>query len=265
MTLRVLTFVLVLACGLVGTALLAQSLPTQIVGAQFEAVSIKPNRTGGGGFNTAPDGSMRFTNMPVAALIRGAAPVPVEDVIGLPDWAKTEGYDVVAKTAPGAIRTPERQREMMRNMFIERFKLVAHVEEVERPGFALVVARSDGRLGPQLTKTTLDCAGADEKLCQGDQLRFRAGSMEAHGLRMDIFAGSIRGQAGGPVTNRTGLDGWYDIRLTYSPTRLDPDAPPDDGPQFVTALQEQLGLKLVPEKTKVRILVVDHLERPSPD
>jgi bla regulator protein BlaR1 len=45
----------------------------------------------------------------------------------------------------------------------------------------------------------------------------------------------------------------------------DPSAPTDDAPQFVTALQEQLGLKLVPEKSMVKILVSDHIERPTPN
>ena len=69
------------------------------------------------------------------------------------------------------------------------------------------------------------------------------------------------------MTNRTGLDGFYDLTLHYSVRNLnaDPTAPPDDAPSIFTAVQEQLGLKLVPEKTKVKIFVIDHIERPTPN
>ena len=67
------------------------------------------------------------------------------------------------------------------------------------------------------------------------------------------------------MSNRTGLDGMYDLTLRFAPPRLNPDpsAPVDDAPQFVTALQEQLGLKLVPEKAMVKVFVIDHIEHPS--
>ena len=96
------------------------------------------------------------------------------------------------------------------------------------------------------------------------------GTIESGGIQLDQLVRSLGGLAGGLVNNRTGLDGYYSVSLHYALPSLnaDPSAPPppgDDAPQFVTALQEQLGLKLVPEKTKVKILVVDHIERPTPD
>jgi len=68
------------------------------------------------------------------------------------------------------------------------------------------------------------------------------------------------------VNNRTGLEGWYAVSLRFAPPRLAVDpSTTDDAPQFVTALQEQLGLKLQPEKTQVAVFVVDHIERPTPN
>src|ERR1043165_7025651 len=84
-----------------------------------------------------------------------ASPVQVREVAGLPDWAERDAYDIVAKPPAGATRA--QRAEMMRNMFIERMKLVGHVEQRERPTLALVVARQDGRLGPGLKPSTLDC------------------------------------------------------------------------------------------------------------
>jgi uncharacterized protein (TIGR03435 family) len=72
--------------------------------------------------------------------------------------------------------------------------------------------------------------------------------------------------AGGPVINRTGLQGFYAIKLTYTPPSLSPQprpASPDDPPDVFTALQEQLGLKLQREKVTVNVFVIDHIERPT--
>jgi uncharacterized protein (TIGR03435 family) len=79
---------------------------------------------------------------------------------------------------------------------------------------------------------------------------------------------SLGGFAGDLVNDRTGLEGFYALELTFSRPGLTganeaaaPDAP--DAPEFFTAVQEQLGLKLVREKTMVPVLVIDSIERPS--
>jgi uncharacterized protein (TIGR03435 family) len=240
--------------------------PPAPVGAQFDVVSIKLTASGtmGGGGRSLPDGTQILTNRAVATFAAAAAPEPVFEVVGLPDWARTERYDIIAKPAPDAHPTREQRAEMMRNMMIERFKIAGHIEERERDGYALVVARKDGRLGPQLKKSLLDCAGADGRQCGG---RMGPGVIEHTGARLDGFARSLVGLAGGPVTDRTGLDGFYDLTLHFAmrPLNADPAAPSDDAPSIFTALTEQLGLKLVPEKTKVKIFVVDHIERPTPN
>ena len=91
---------------------------------------------------------------PLRCLLAGAAREPVFEVVGLPDWTKTEHYDIQAKPLPDSHPTREQRAEMMRNLFFDRMKLVAHIEERKRDGFALVVARSDGKLGPQLKKSS---------------------------------------------------------------------------------------------------------------
>jgi uncharacterized protein (TIGR03435 family) len=102
-----------------------------------------------------PDGTQRMTNMPIRNFILAAAPVPTREVIGLPDWATTERYDVELKPPPGS--TSAQRREMMRAMFADRMKLVAHIEQQERDVYSLVLARADGKLGPELKRSSLDC------------------------------------------------------------------------------------------------------------
>lgn len=253
--------------------------PAEPSGAQFAVASIKPSPRDavGGGMRSLPDGTMIMTNHPISSIIRSASPIPVREVEGLPEWADRESYDVTVKPPPGS--TPAQRAEMMRNMFAERMRLKAHVEERERDVFALVVARSDGRLGPQLKPSSLDCGPrppgspppppptfveADAQgRCGG---LYGRGAIVSGGLQLDSFVLSISGQAGRQVVNRTGLQGFYALTLRYA-TRSPAGAgapPPDDNlPDFVTALQEQLGLKLQPEKMRVPIFVIDHIERPT--
>jgi uncharacterized protein (TIGR03435 family) len=247
--------------------------------AQFDVVSIKPNTSGpgtGGGMRTLPDGSFIMSNQPIRSIILSASPVPVREAAGLPDWVNTERYDITAKAPAGSTR--QQQPEMMRNMMIDRMKLVGHVEEQERTTFALIVARQGGRLGPQLTRSTLDCApraapdGSPPTPPSRQDAQNRCGmsmsrgAIVSGGITMDTLARSISGFAGGIVNNRTGLDGWYAVNLHFAPPGLTVDpSSTDNAPQFVTALEEQLGLKLEPEKSRVPIFVVDHIERPTPN
>jgi uncharacterized protein (TIGR03435 family) len=262
-----------LTTALIGLALGGQFAAQEL--GQFEVVSIKRHVTleASGGTRTLPDGTFIMTNQTIESIIRGAAPVPVREVIGAPDWVKYERYDVTTKPPAGA--TPEQRREMTRRMFADRMKLVAHVEERERETFALVLARSDGRLGPNLKPSTLDCSPrpVDPKapltapeldVRKSCGLMVSATSIVSGGITIDRLLPSIGGMAGGLVNNRTGLQGVYAVELTFSPGGLTPDEKRgDEPPQFLTALQEQLGLRLQPEKTMVPVLVIDSIQRPS--
>src|SRR5579862_8038175 len=178
----------------------AQSQVPALVGAQFDVVSIKPHKAdnvgGGAGFRTLPDGTFMMTGLTVWSILTTASPEPVRDVSGFPEWVRTERYDIIAKPAPGANPTREQRNEMMRNLLIERFKVAGHVEEQERNAFALVLARSDGKLGPQLAKSTLDCEAQakptaaplpspDSDMRSRCGSRFGAGVIEAGGVKID--------------------------------------------------------------------------------
>lgn len=268
-------FALTLAC--------VQTISAQTPRVEFDVVSIKRSSPDavGGGMRTLPDGTTIVTNHPIRSMIFAAAPVsrtPVREVTGLPEWAERENYDITAKPPAGS--TPQQRSEMWRTFFAERLRLIAHIEERESETFALVMASSDGRVGPQLKKSTLDCSpkppgsippspppdfdpNSAMNRCGG---LFGQGSIVSGGMTMDRLVPSLTGLAGRQVINRTGLAGDYAFTLTFS-TRRTPgtsqDIAPDDAPDFFTALREQLGLKLQPEKTIVSVFVIDHIERPS--
>jgi uncharacterized protein (TIGR03435 family) len=243
---------------------------------EFDVVSIKRNTDGpgaGGGIRRMPDGTFIVRNQPIASIILTASPVPTFEYEGLPDWAKFENYDLTAK--PPSDSTAEQRGQMWRALFADRMKLVAHIEQRERNTFALVVARKDGKLGPELKPSNLNCdagRGDGTKPPPTAEPQNRCGialsrnSLVSGGITMDQLALPLKGIAGGLVNNRTGLAGLYSVNLKFTRPRdlgAGADSSSDDAPGIFTALQEQLGLKLQPEKTVVPVFVIDHIERPT--
>ena len=134
-------------------SVLAQAGPT------FDVVSIKRNTGGVGPGNTAPpvlrpDGSLTLKNVPVNTLIARA--YPDTDIVGLPDWVRTERYDI-ATTSTLTTATADDRIAMLRAMLADRFQLKVHIEQREQQVFDLVLARKDGKLGPGLTPSNVNC------------------------------------------------------------------------------------------------------------
>lgn len=247
----------------------------------FEVVSIK-RHTGtdaGMGMRTEPDGTTRMTNVTITLALSRVLPVPLRDVLGLPDWVSTERYDLIAKPPEGASRSDrDAQREMWRAMFTERMKLAFHVEQRERDVYTLLVAHTDGTLGPQLAPSTLDCKTVPPLSFNGQmpgldffQHRCAIGgvgnTMASGGVSIDQLARFLEGTLSASIDNRTGLEGMYAFTLTFSRPlggrgpSVTPSA--DEPPDVFTAVQEQLGLKLQRSRKVMDVYVIDHIERPS--
>jgi uncharacterized protein (TIGR03435 family) len=142
--------------------------------------------------------------------------------------------------------------------------------------YALVLARNDGRLGPRLGRYDVDCgafrAGVRERGekpeipqpsngAPGCGYRLGGGSIEAGGIPLSRLGAAVEYTAGRPIIDKTGLDGYYEFSLRYT----NQPTPAGDTPSLFTALEEQLGLKLVPERASMQVLVIDSVERPTPD
>jgi uncharacterized protein (TIGR03435 family) len=280
------------------SAVVALSVTTAAAQAplEFDVASIKRNTANTFASGPPPNpasGQVSMVNAPVQTLVVRAYPlqtVPVQ-VIGLPDWAESERYDVVAKGKPGA--TPEEQQQMWRALLTERLKLQAHYETRERPGYHLVFARADKRRGPQLQPSTLDCSQPPAPLNFAGPLNetsieamamsrcavlmmMRATSQAAltGGTSMAGLARTMSGFAGRPVVDRTGLEGNYAVKLTFARegamilpggTSVPPPAQTDEFPSLFTAVLEQLGLKLESATVQGEVLVIDRIERPTED
>jgi bla regulator protein blaR1 len=256
----------------------------------FEVASIKPNKGDGGTESgVQPGGRLTMTNVTLRLLIRSAYQVQDEQIVDAPSWISSEHFDVIAK-APSDVPPPTPGNPgpigtMMRSLLAERFKLAVHRETRESPAYALELARRDGKLGPQLQRSTTDCAaiaaargrsgGAPQSANERPLCGFRAagGQMLAGGQPMSQLTTILSQIVQRVVLDKTGLSGKFDFELKWTPDRMPQSqaggasvpASDPDSPSIFTALREELGLKLESVKNAVEVLVIDHVERPSPD
>jgi uncharacterized protein (TIGR03435 family) len=285
----------VAACATVAASTFAAHVRAQTAPAApaaFEVASIKPNKTGDGRVmvGMAPGGRFTATNIPAQFLIRQAFNIQDFQIVGAPDWLRSDRFDVVAKAPEGDGNiTGEQMRPMVRALLEERFKLTSHTETREMGIYALVKARADGKLGASLAPAATDCAAARGRRAGGPPpplpqpgqkincgLMMGPGKLNAGGTSMSELARSLSQQVGRVVVDKTGLTGGFDFELTYTPVQIGTGGPlgaPDgapvaadpNAPNLFTALQEQLGLKLDSERGPVEVLVIDHIEQPVAD
>jgi len=250
---------------------------------EFEVASIKRNTSGdrGNSMRSMPDGTEVMVNSPIRSFIGAAYPSESGQYLGLPDWAQSERYDVTVKPAAGATR--EQRQQMWRTLLSERMKLVAHDETTEEAIYNLVLARSDGRLGPKLKPSSHDCIAesaaarqrsgpptpltTDAEFLDSCGMRMGAGRIIGGGMTMQGFTINLRGLAGRVIRDKTGLTGFYAMEFSYAEPSQAAGGPaagdPGDAPSVFTALQEQLGLKLEPDRMPIQHVVIEHIERPS--
>lgn len=273
-----------------GVAVLSAQAPEQSA-LTFEVASVKPSPPrdpaaansvfGNGFYRIPPVGTVVISNIPLRDIIARAYGIYMTldryVLVGGPSDILSARFDITAKPPEGAASGTT--LAMLQNLLADRFKLKIRRETQQVPLYVLTVARADGTLGPELRPSEHDCtaiyaAGRSAKdpnpprdsrgrgLCWSNH-DYGPGTM---GVR---FAGpisalttrSLQPWVRGPVVDRTGLMGNYEWTVTFSPEPLRAgDAPPID-----VAVREQLGLKLEREIGPYEVLVIDSVERPTPD
>lgn len=282
---------------------MAVILPIAVVRAQshemtFEVASVKPTtmfrppnfpldigdaKTPGGRFSVA------FGLVAYVAFAYKLSPGEVSAQLpkGFP-----ETFDIEARAAGNP--TKDQMRLMMKSLLADRFKLRVHFETREGPVYALTLVRP-GNTGPKLRPHAEGPACPDFEMAapfqppppvkRGEVFPPVCSSAQTRGTRegtlvggrdvsMEIIAqeaihgyGSLVGEVDKPVIDQTGLKGQYDYTLQLPPGIMSfSAAPPNpDVPlsPFLSAVREQLGLKLIPSKGPIRKLVIDHAEQPS--
>lgn len=169
----------------------------------------------------------------------------------------TAYYDIEAKAEGDRVRTRKEFRQMLQALLVDRFKLRVHSAMTEMPVYALVVRKN----GPKFNESAPDAIESARIGVNG-----RNQTITASKMGMDQLAEMIKSVffVDRPVLNRTGLLGVYDFKLEATPeSRLTGDDADLRNIGVFTALQQQLGLSLAPQKTMIRVVVVEHLEKPS--
>jgi uncharacterized protein (TIGR03435 family) len=272
----------------------------------FDAAAVKANKSGDGRimFGGPTPGRFNVTNAPLREIIRVAYQIQPFQLVGGPSWITTDRFDIVAKApegtpmlGPPGSGSASPMLYMMRNLLAERFKLAMHNETRDMPIYALVLARSDGKLGPKIQPSTVDCAGLRGRgpgrggppgppapPAPGERppcgMMMGPASVAAGGVSFTQLAALLSQRVGRVVVDKTGLSGLYEFNLDFTPEFPQGapaggpgGAPPlinggtfdPNGPSIYTALQEQLGLKLDSQRGPVEVLVIDRVEQPTED
>jgi uncharacterized protein (TIGR03435 family) len=217
---------------------------------EFDVASIKPpNPAGDRGTNMSTDGgTLKMHNATLrfcVAIAYGAQDSLIE---GGPGWINTENFEITGKA--GAAVAHDQLVRMLRTLLEDRFKLSVHHETKQLPVYALVL----GKNGPKLRPSG---PGGDGFLGR----RGLMGPLIGQKASMPGLAAALSTLMGRKVMDETDLTGVYDFTLEYAPAQSVDSALPS----LVTALQEQLGLKLESTKAPLEVLVIDHAEKPSQD
>jgi len=200
-------------------------------------------------------------------------------VRGGPDWvhSRKEAYSIEASAA-GATERTVLMGSMLRALLEDRFALKIHRETEDLPMYALTVAKSGFKLAP-MKDGDCDAPGAStgKPMC-GNINMSRTGPNTVwtySGQTMSSLAGMLSSTLDRHVIDRTGITDKFMYRLEFSSDENTPklvqrdiDYPPDPGPRgpgILTALDQQLGLKIEPVKAPHGYLVIDHIERPKAD
>lgn len=212
----------------------------------------------------------------------GAAPVDIRKAMQIPDWVMRDRYAIEARA--DGISTKDQMRLMMQSLLAERFGFKAHFEERTFPAFALELV-NPGRTGPKLrphsegvpcdqTPAKTDFSKLFPPGCDSGGYFMMPNRIEKAGWRNATLAEIAEwlpglGGMDRPMVDHTGLEGRYDLTIEFTPEPNGGPLPASDaaadppGPTFIQALREQLGLKLESVKADIRLLVIDHIERPS--
>ena len=255
----------------------------------FEAASVKERTTPGDGsfVGRRPGGRFAAENASLREILEYAYELQPFQLVGSLAPLENTRWDITATLGNAEPQAgPDAIVAALRALLADRFALAAHRETRSLPVYALRTARADGVLGPRLTKSALDCqalmaaarrgGGPPPREARQCGFRGRVGTLQSNGMPLSELAMALSGRVGRAVIDQTGARGPLGSRAelcarqradsggTLAPGAA-PPAPTQDAPSLFTALQEQLGLRLVSTTAPVDALVIDRVSRPTLD
>ncbi len=228
---------------------------------EFEVASVKPNLANDRivAIRVEPGGIFSARGYTLVLLIQRAYGVMDWNVSGGPGWIRTDRYDVAAKVNVKGDLTEAELQPMLARLLADRFNLKMHHSSTRTSGYALEVAKGGPKLKP--------AADGEERR---DTFRLTNAGMSGQGISMRNFARFFGGKLGLIAVDETGLTGLYDFKVDWKidTDRVIADLPGADSREPLReaafdALQTRLGLRVVPKKVTVEMLVIDHVEKAS--
>ena len=246
---------------------------------KYEVVSVRKHRSNTSPLHATTPDSFDATAT-VQFLIQIAYDMHDFQISGAPGWIGSALFDIQAKMNKSDARELEKlnpdernreRRQMLQVLITDRFHLRAHRETKEHKIYALVIA-DDGR--PKIRRSKAEDASryATENPNRG-ALTLGFGDASGESVPISSLIRVLSQEVGRVVIDRTGLTGKYDFKLQWKPDQKQPpifgeaedsrSTAQTSGPSIFTAVQEQLGLKLLAQRGPMEILVIDHIEKPS--
>jgi uncharacterized protein (TIGR03435 family) len=255
--------------------------------ARFEVVSIRPDDPDGHQMRIMfSNGTLLVNGVTMKRLACLAYGTQDFQMDGGPSWFSSERFAIEAKTDSqlagelSKLNDDERMaisRHMVQGILADRLKLKVRQDSREMSILGIVVDKN----GPKIHEAKAGDTYPNG-LKEGDgkgragMMRFSHGHLIGQGVKLDSLASILSEQLGQIVQNKTGLAGIYDFTLEWSPEADRPGGsrPPNGegavpisdenaGISVYTALKEQLGLRLEPQKNPIPVYVVEGVERPS--
>ena len=255
-------------CASIMTGVAQQPAPQPTL--RFDVASVKPLPAGSNIAGYRPEPTRFSGYFSIVEAVGFAYQIENNRIVEAPQWAKDRRYEINATTGP---RKPGDLLPMMRTLLAERFALKVHRERRPMPVLRVTLARSDGSLGPKLQRVERDCSQPAPNLrCSHS---YGVGSYRASGQEWKSFVSILETSlTGRPIDDKTGLSGQFDMTLEWNPdiARVPEsviNAPTlaelEARPILFTAIREQLGLKVDPGTAPIDVLVIDSVQRPTPD
>ena len=258
----------------------------------YQQVSVTAGETGNGVIQTRilfqPD-SFMAKNETLQGLLKLAYGVQASQISGGPDWLTTARFNVEAKLDDSTVTelkklSPEQQKMerdlMFQNLLADQFKVALHRESRLLPAQVLVIAKNGPKFQPaKLGDTYPDGIKGPDGLPAGShKFNFGADGVIVQALPMSFVANNLAMHLGQPVVDRTGLMGDYDFTLRFSPgsattvhnkqtgakeTTIPVTSISEHNAALLSAIEEQLGLKVEPQTIPLPVLVIDRAEKPA--
>jgi len=237
----------------------------------FEVASVKRSTVAAsaqgmmrGGPGTEDPGRLTYVNVPLRLALARAYGLSMMDQLEAPDWMVAERFDIAAVIPPGT--TKEQFNRMLQNLLVERFRITVHHETRKSAGYRLTLGKNGSKVKESKPGSPpMPVLEGYPPLEPGQTSGLKVGGgngtflLTARQQTLSFLDQMLGAQLQATIDDQTGLTGRYDYNLGFVPERFRETN--KEGPDLITAVEEQLGLKLVEGTVALDVVVVDEASK----